>query len=98
MSCKSCVFPFHVDVIARLLTDLETRRFVFYYFTLVAEQRSSAMSGATDRREEEHVPQFHGRIDEKFAEWETDVRLWQVEFRLEDRDRLGPRLYRRRSV
>ena len=25
----------------------------------------------------------------------TDVRLWQVEFKLEDRDRLGPRLYRR---
>ena len=23
------------------------------------------MSGATDRREDEHVPQFHGRIDEK---------------------------------
>ena len=68
---------------------------VLYYFTLVAEQRSSAMSGATVRREDEHVLQFHGRIDEKFAEWETDVRLWQVEFKLEDRDRLGPRLYRR---
>ena len=53
------------------------------------------MSGATDRREEEHVPQFYGRIDEKFAEWETGVRLWQVEFKLEDRDRLGPRLHRR---
>ena len=53
------------------------------------------MSGATDRREEEHVPQFYGCIDEKFAEWETDVRLWQVEFKFEDRDRLGPRLYRR---
>ena len=25
----------------------------------------------------------------------TDVRLWQVEFKVEDRDRLGPRLYRR---
>ena len=47
------------------------------------------MSGATYRREDEHVP------DEKFAVWETDVRLWQVEFKLEDRDRLGPRLYRR---
>ena len=23
------------------------------------------------------------------------MRLWQVEFKLEDRDRLGPRLYRR---
>ena len=53
------------------------------------------MSGASDRREDEQVPQFYGRIDEKFAEWETDVRLWQVEFKLEDRDRLGPRLYRR---
>ena len=52
------------------------------------------MSGATDRREDEHVPQFYGRIDEKFAEWETDVRLCQVEFKLEDRDRLGPRLCR----
>ena len=53
------------------------------------------MSGATDRREDEQVPQFNGRIDEKFAEWETDVRLWQVELKLEDLDRLGPRLYRR---
>ena len=68
---------------------------VLYYFILVAEQRFSAMSGAADRREEAHVPQFYGRIDEKFAEWETDVRLWQVEFQLEDRDSLGPRLYRR---
>ena len=53
------------------------------------------MSGATDRREDEQVPQFYGRIDEKIAEWETDVRLWQVVFKLEDRDRLGSRLYRR---
>ena len=53
------------------------------------------MSCGIDRREDEQVPQFYGRIDEKFAEWETDVRLWQVEFMLEDRDRLGPRLYRR---
>ena len=36
----------------------------------------------------------YGRIDEKFAEWETDVRHWQVEFS-EGRDRLGPRLCRR---
>ena len=49
------------------------------------------MSGATDRREEEHVPQFYGRIDEKFADWETDVRLWQVEFKLEDRDSMDSR-------
>ena len=53
------------------------------------------MSGGTDRREDEQVPQYYGRIGEKFAEWETDVRLWQVEFKVEDRDRLGPRLYRR---
>ena len=38
------------------------------------------MSGGTDRREDEQVPQFYGRIDEKISEWETDVRLWQVEF------------------
>ena len=63
--------------------------------TQQGELRSSAMSGGTDRREDEHVPQFYRRIDEKFAEWEIDVRLWQVEFKLEDRDRLGPRLYRR---
>ena len=49
----------------------------------------------TDRREEEHVPQFHGRIDEKFAEWVIDVKLWEAEFKEEDRDRLGPKLYRR---
>ena len=53
------------------------------------------MPGGTDRREDEQVPQFYGRIDEKFAEWEIDVRLWQAEFKEEDRDRLGPRLYRR---
>ena len=53
------------------------------------------MSGETDRREDEQVTQFYGRIDEKIAEWETDVRLWQVEFKVEDRVRLGPRLYRR---
>ena len=35
------------------------------------------MSCAVDQREEEHVPQFHGRIDEKVAEWETDVELWE---------------------
>ena len=41
------------------------------------------------------MPQLNGRIDEKFAEWETDVKLWQIAFKLEDRDRLGPRLYRK---
>ena len=63
--------------------------------TQQGELRSSAMSGGTDRREDEQVPQFYGRIDENFAEWETDVRLWQVEFKVEDSDRLGPKLYRR---
>ena len=46
------------------------------------------MSGATDRREDEQVPQFYGRIDEHFAEWQADARLWQVEFKV-DHDRLG---------
>ena len=57
--------------------------------TQQGELKSSAMSGGTDRREDEHVPQFYGRIDEKFAEWETDA------FKVEDRDIPGPRLYRR---
>ena len=93
----------HTKVACRIhvsfaLALTETRRsgsLFLFDFTLVAESRSSAMSGGTDRREDEQVPQFYGRIDEKFAEWETDVRLWQVEFKVEDRDRLGPRLYRR---
>ena len=49
----------------------------------------------TDRREEGHVPHFYGRIDEKFAEWEIDVKLWEAEYKEDDRDRLGPKLYRR---
>ena len=49
--------------------------------TQQGELRSSTMSGGTDRREDEQVPQFYGRFDETFAEWETDVRLWQVEFK-----------------
>ena len=53
------------------------------------------MSGATDRREGEHVPQFHSRIDEKFAEWEIDVKLWEAEYKEDDLERFGPRLYRR---
>ena len=53
------------------------------------------MSATVDRREEEHVPQFHGRIDEKFAEWEIDVKLWEADYQEDDRVRLGPRLYRR---
>ena len=95
-------FACHIACIVVALALTGTRRFLFcfVYFTvsintLVAELRSSAMSGATDRREDEQVPQFYGRIDEKFAEWEIDVRFWQVEFKLEYRDRLGPKLYRR---
>ena len=107
---KSCVS--HSCIVCTCVDrDSTTWFFILFYFTLVAEPRSSAsgldrstqqgelrssaMSGATDRREDEQVPQFYGRIDEKFAEWETDVRLWQVEFKVEDRDRLGPILYRR---
>ena len=62
---------------------------------MVAELRSTAISATVDRREEEHVPQFHDRIDEKFAEWEIDVKLWEAEYKEDDRVRLGPRLYRR---
>ena len=49
----------------------------------------------TDRRGEEHVPQFYGRNDEKFAEWEIDVKLWEAEYKEDDRDRRGPKLCRR---
>ena len=90
---KSCVS--HSRIVRTCVDrDLTIWFFVLFYFTLVAEPRSSAsgldrstqqgelrssaMSGGTDRREDEQVPQFYGRIDEKFAEWETDVRLWQV--------------------
>ena len=90
--CQSCVFE-KVKADGHLTWRLDD--LVFYYFSLVAELRSSAMSGGTDRREDEHVPQFYGRVDETFAEWEIDVRLWQVEFKMEDRDRWGPRVYRR---
>ena len=36
------------------------------------------MSGGTDRREDEQVPQILWPHRRKIAEWETDVRLWQV--------------------
>ena len=58
-------------------------------------QKLRRFSAMTDRREEEHVPQFHGCIDEKFAEWKIDVMLWEAEYKEDDRDRLGPKLYRR---
>ena len=88
---KSCVSH---PCIVRACVDRDSTIwfFILFYFTLVAEPRSSAsgldrstqqgelrssaMSGGTDRREDGQVPQFYGRIDEKFAEWETDVRLW----------------------
>ena len=41
------------------------------------------------------MPQLHGRIDEKFAEWEIGVKLWEAEYKEDDRVRLGPRLCRR---
>ena len=41
------------------------------------------------------MPQFHGRIYEKFAQWDTDVKLWEAEYKVDDRVRLGPRMYRR---
>ena len=69
----------HVSFVPALT---ETRRScILFYFSLVAEPRSSAsgldrstqqgeprssaMSGGTDCREDEQVPQFYGRIDEK---------------------------------
>ena len=56
------------------------------------------MSGTNDRREEKHVPQLHGRIDENFAESEIDAKLWQVEYKEEDRDRLGPKAVSKTSA
>ena len=82
-------------IVAPALTETRRIGILLIYFTLLADLRSSAMSGATDRREDEQVPRFYGRIDENMAEWETVLRLWQDEFKLENRDRLGPRLYRR---
>ena len=60
------------------------------------ELRSSAMSGGTDRREDEQVPQFYGRVDENFAEWETDVAgSGRLSSKWKTVDRFGSRLYRR---
>ena len=56
------------------------------------------MSGTVDRRDEEHVPQFHGRIDEKFAEWEIDVKLWEAEYKEDDRVRLGQKAVSKRTA
>ena len=70
----------HVSFVPAL-TDSTIWFCILFYFTLVAEPRSSAsgldrstqqgelrssaMSGGTDRREDEQVPQFYGPIDEK---------------------------------
>ena len=53
------------------------------------------MSGATDSIRMSVCHNSVAASTKKFAEWETDVKLWQVEFKVEDCDRLGPRLYRR---
>ena len=41
------------------------------------------------------VPQFRGKINEKFIDWETSVRLWAAEHKGETKLRLGPRFCRR---
>ena len=71
----------HVSFASALTETRRSGSLFLLYFTLVAEPRSSAsgldrntqqgelrssaMSGATDRREDEDVPQFYGHIDEK---------------------------------
>ena len=70
----------HVSFGPALTETRRSGSLFLFYFTLVEEPRSSAsgldrstqqgelrssaMSGGTDRREDEHVPQFYGRIDE----------------------------------
>ena len=70
----------HVSFAPALTETRRSGSLFLFYFTLVEEPRSSAsgldrstqqgelrssaMSGGTDRREDEHVPQFFGRIDE----------------------------------
>ena len=44
---------------------------------------------------EDDVPQFSGKIHEKFVEWVTDVRLWEAEHKDETKPRLEPRLNKR---
>ena len=73
----------HVSLVLALTATRRSGIFFLFYFTLVAEPRfsasgldrstqqgelrSSAMSCGIDRREDEQVPQFYGRIDEKFT-------------------------------
>ena len=44
---------------------------------------------------QDDVPHFSGKINEKFVEWVTDVRLWEAQHKDETKSRLGPRLCRR---
>ena len=44
---------------------------------------------------EDDVPQFSGKIGEKFFEWVTGVKLWEAEQKDETKPRHGPRLYKR---
>ena len=47
---------------------------------------------------EDDVPQFSGKINERFVEWVTDVRLWEAEHKDETKPRLEPRLFKRRLL
>ena len=42
---------------------------------------------------EDDIPQFSGKINEKFVEWVYHVRLWEAEHKDERKPHLGPRLY-----
>ena len=56
------------------------------------------MSRTVDRTEEEHVPQFHGRIDKTFAEWEIDVKLWEAEYKEDDPREIGTNAASKRTA
>ena len=43
---------------------------------------------------EDYVPQFSRKINDKFVEWLTDVRLWGAEHKDDTRPRFGPSLNR----
>ena len=85
------MFPFHLDVIARLLTDLETRRFGILFVQI-------GSGGCQVQLTADRKIMCHNSMavsTKSLLSGKTDVRFWQVECKLEDRDRLGPRLYRR---
>ena len=46
---------------------------------------------------EDDVPQFRGKLNKKFVEWVTDVRLKKTEQKDETKARLGPRLLQERT-